>query len=138
MDDFRRQLTEHLDVILEQGVEPMFLMVDLVGAEVLRYARDTDSLPRFRETCMTSLSGAAGNSPVFAYGEFRIIGLLGGYDRLKTFALVDKMRRMLPLLAQSYDCIVTPEFDTIEYDPQAGIAGLINQLAAPRRQVDAA
>ena len=116
----------------------MFLMVDLSGAEVLRYARDTESLPRFRETCMTSLSGAAGSAPVFAYGDLRIIGILGGYDRLKTFALVEKMRRMLPLLGQSYDCVIAPEFDTIEYDATAGIAGVINQLTAPRRQIEAA
>jgi hypothetical protein len=87
---------------------------------------------------MATLSGAASDAPTFAYGDTRIVALLGGYDRLKTFALIEKMRRTIPLLSQSYDAIVMPEFDTIEYDAASGIAGIINQLTAPRRQSEAA
>lgn len=138
MDDFRAALALQVDALLAEGVEPIFLFVDLVGAEQLRLSRDTEALPRFRETCMATLSGAAGDAPTFAYGDTRIVALLGGYDRLKTFALIEKMRRTIPLLSQSYDTIVMPEFDTIEYDESAGITGIINQLTAPRRQPEAA
>jgi hypothetical protein len=138
MDDFRVVLAQHVDALLADGVEPIFLLVDLVGAEQLRLSRDTEALPRFRETCMDTLSGAANNAPAFSCGDTRIVALLGGYDRLKTFALIEKMRRMIPLLSQSYDTIVAPEFDTIEYDENTGITGVINQLTAPRRQAEAA
>ena len=45
---------------------------------------------------------------------------------------------MLPLLSQSFDVMLQPEFDTIVYDEATGVAGVINQLVAPRRQADAA
>lgn len=139
MDDFRRELTALVDGLLAEGTVPMFLMVDLVGAEHLRHsAKDPGALTRFRETCMASLSGAAGNTDVFSYGEIRIVGILRGFDRLKTFALVEKMRRTLPLLGQSFDVILQPEFDTIEFDAATGVTGVINQLVAPRQQLDAA
>lgn len=138
MNDFRHELTTVVDELVAQGIEPMFLMVDLAGAEVLRQAKDLESLQRLRETCMASLSSAANNAETFSYGDIRIIAILHGYDRLKTFALIEKMRRMLPLLAQSFDCILGPEFDTIEYDERTGVSGVINQLIAPRRQAEAA
>lgn len=138
MDEFRATLAQHVDALLADGVEPIFLLVDLVGAEQLRLARDTEALPRFRETCMATLSGAAGGAPAFTSGDTRVVALLGGYDRLKTFALIEKLRRTIPLLSQSYDTIVMPEFDTIEYDESTGISGVINQLTAPRRQPEAA
>ena len=138
MDEFRATLALQVDALLADGVEPIFLLVDLVGAEQLRLARDTEALPRFRDTCMATLSGAAGDAPVFSCGDTRITALLSGYDRLKTFALIEKMRRMIPLLSQSYDTIVAPEFDTIEYDEGTSITGVINQLTAPRRQPEAA
>jgi hypothetical protein len=138
MDDFRRDLSALVDEMLAAGYEPMFLVIDLVGAEVLRQSQDLESLERFRDTCMGVLSGAAGNVPTFSHGDVRIIGVLPGFDRLKTFALIEKMRRALPLQAQSYDCVVTPEFETIEYDSVNGVPGVYNQLIAPRRQLDAA
>lgn len=138
MDTFRIQLAEHVDALRAEGIEPMFLMIDLVGAEQLRFSRDQEALPRFRETCMGTLSGAAQEAPVFSHGDVRIIAILAGYDRLKTFALIEKMRRMIPLLSQSYDCVVTPEFDTIEFEPETGINGVWTQLTAARKQVEAA
>lgn len=139
MDDFRRELTSLVDGLVAAGATPMFLMVDLTGAEHLRIAsKDAGVLARFRETCMTSLSGAAANAEVFSYGDIRIVAVLQGFDRLKTFALVEKMRRTLPLLGQSFDVVLQPEFDTIEFDPATGAAGVINQLVAPRARLDAA
>ena len=138
MNDFRHELTSVVDELVAQGGEPIFLMVDLVGAEVLRQSKDLESLARLRETCMASLSSAANNAPTFSYGDIRVIAILQGYDRLKTFALIEKMRRMFPLLAQSFDFVLAPEFDTIEFDQRTGVSGVINQLIAPRRQAEAA
>ena len=138
MDDFRKELTAVVDDLVASGVIPMFLVVDLVGAEYLRASGNAEGLPKFRETCMESLSGAAGGAETFSYGEIRIVAILQGFDRLKTFSLVDKMRRMLPLLSQSFDVMLQPEFDTIVYDEATGVAGVINQLVAPRRYADAA
>jgi len=138
MDGFREELSAQIDALLERGVSPMFLVVDLVGAETLRRSRDASSLDRFRESCLTALSSAANDAPAFSYGDIRIVAVLSGYDRLKTFALVEKMHRVLPLLSQSYDCIIAPEFDTLEYDEQTGISGIIAQITAPRRHAEAA
>lgn len=137
MDDFRKELTLVIDDLMAEGRTPMFLMVDLCGAEVLRRGMDTESLTKFRETCMASLSNTA-HAETFSYGDLRIVAVLHGYDRLKTFALIDKMRRMLPLLSQSFDCVLSPEFDTIEYDERTGVAGIINQLVSVRRSSEAA
>jgi hypothetical protein len=138
MDDFRKELTALVDGLLAQGITPMFLMIDLVGAESLRSSRDTESLPRFRETCMASLSAAAADAATFSCGDVRVAAILCNFDRLKTFALIEKMRRMLPLLGQSFDCTISPEFDTIEYDALSGVPGVISQLLAPRKFADAA
>jgi hypothetical protein len=129
MDDFRSQLTGFVDAIVEHGESPVFLIVDLVGAEYIKRSDGAASLDTFRQTAMASVSGAAGGSEAFAYGELRIVGILPGFDRLKTFALIDKLRRVLPMLAQSFDCMLAPEFDVVEYDPATGVAGLINTLA---------
>ena len=138
MDDVRKELAATIDAMVAEGNVPMFLMVDLVGAEYLRQSARGDALATFRETCMASLSGAAGDTEVFSYGEIRIVAILRGFDRLKTFALIEKMRRMLPLLGQSFDIDVQPEFDTLELDPATGAAGVIAQLVAPRQRADAA
>lgn len=138
MDDFRKELSAHIDALLAEGSAPIFLMVDLVGAEQLRRSSDPEALANFRDACMASLSNASQGSQVFSYGEIRIVAILHGFDRLKTFALVEKMRRMLPLLSQSFDCVLAPEFDTLEYDERTGVSGLINQIVAPRREIEAA
>ncbi len=139
MDDFRSQLTEVLDATIDAGVEPMFLVVELVGAEEIKRLKDVASLDTFREAAMASVINATHTGDAFSYGEYRIVGILPGFDRLKTFALIDKLGRALPLLAQSFDCYLQPEFDTLDYDPKLGVAGLINQLVArpkgPQRDV---
>jgi len=128
VDDFRTQLTGTVDAMLEAGKAPVFLIVDLVGAEYIKHA-DVASLGKFREMAMAAVMSAAAGSDAFVYGEMRVVGILPGFDRLKTFALIDKLRRTLPMLAQSFDCMLAPEFDVLEYDPKAGVAGLINTLA---------
>lgn len=138
MDDFRKELTALIDGLMAEGRTPMFLMVDLVGAEYLRRSSDAEALPNFRDACMAALSSAASDAQAFSYGDIRIVAILHGFDRLKTFALVEKMRRMLPLLAQSFDCILAPEFDTLEYDERTGVSGLINQIVAARQSMEAA
>lgn len=131
MDDFRKQLTELVDSLMAEGRPPIFLIIDLVGAEEIKRARDTQSLGSFREMVMGSLAGASGGD-AFSYGDYRVVGVLPGFDRLKTFALVEKMRRTIPLLAQSFDCIVYPDFDTVEYEDATGVPGVIAQLVKPR------
>ena len=139
MEDFRTQLTAVLDGMLAEGVEPMFLVVELIGAEEIKRLKDVESLDTFREAAMASVISATHTGDAFSYGEYRIVGILPGFDRLKTFALIDKLRRALPLLAQSFDCYLQPEFDTLEYDSKLGVAGLINQLVikpkGPHREV---
>jgi hypothetical protein len=138
MDEFRKELTSLVDGLLAEGRVPIFLMVDLVGAEYLRRSSDAAALENFRDACMSSLSSTSGGAATFSYGDIRIVAILHGFDRLKTFALVEKMRRMLPLLAQSFDCVLAPEFDTIEYEEHTGVPGIINQIVAPRPQLDVA
>lgn len=133
MDDFRSQLTTVVDEILADGKQPMFLVVDLFGAEYIKAHRGAEDFQQFREAAMNSITAAAAGSHSFCHGELRVVGILPGYDRLKTFALIDKLGRTLPFVAQSYDCILYPEFDTLEYDPKAGVAGLINQLVQKPR-----
>lgn len=138
MDDFRKELTALIDGLLAEGQAPLFLMVDLVGAEYLRQSSDREALQNFRDACIAALSSAGQDAQTFSYGDIRIVAILHGFDRLKTFALVEKMRRMLPLLAQSFDCVLAPEFDTLEYDERTGVSGLIKQIVAPRPTIEAA
>ena len=56
------------------------------------------------------------------------MGILPGHDRLKTFALIEKLSRALPMLAQSFDCFLQPEFDVLEYVAETGIVGIMAQL----------
>lgn len=128
MDDFRAQLTQTIDAMLAEDIKPMFLLVELIGAEEIKRLKDAESLTKFREAAMASVANAVPGGDAFSYGELRVVGILPGYDRLKTFALIRKLDRALPLLAQSFDCYLEPEFDTIEYEPETGVAGLINQL----------
>jgi hypothetical protein len=133
MDDFRAQLTAVIDDILAAGKEPMFLVIDLFGAEYIKANRGAQDLENFREAAMNAVTRAAPGSAAFCHGELRVVGILPGYDRLKTFALIDKLGRALPFVAQSYDCVLYPEFDTLEYDPKTGVAGLINHLVQKPR-----
>jgi hypothetical protein len=128
MDDFRMQLGRILDAMLAAGTEPVLLVVDLVGAEYIKRQHGGDSLTTFQTATADAIVGAAPGAAALPYGEGRVIGVLPGHSRLKTFALIDKLSRALPMLAQSFDCILTPEFDVLEYDPAAGIASVMAQL----------
>lgn len=139
MDDFRSQLITVIDTIRAGGAEPVFLLVDLEGIEYIKKVDGQESLDKFRAAAIDAITGAAAGCDAFTYGEDRLVAILAGYDRLKTFALIEKLRRALPLLSQSFDCFLRPEFDVLEYDPVLGIGPLIAQLAGSRqRHVDAA
>ena len=128
MDDFRGHLTEAVDALLAQGVKPVFLVVELGGAGDIKRVHGADSLATFREAATGAIVAACGGCESFTYGEERVVAILPGFDRLKTFAIIEKLRRGLPYLAQSFDCMLHPEFDVIEYDLSTGIGGVIAQL----------
>ncbi len=128
MDDFRTQLSQVLDAMLAAGTEPVLLVVDLVGAEYIKRQHGAESLATFQAATADAIVGAAPGAAALPYGEGRIVGVLPGHSRLKTFALIDKLSRALPMLAQSFDCILQPEFDVLEYDPATGIASVMAQL----------
>ncbi len=134
MEDFRTQLTACIDGILAEGSTPVFLVVDMEGAGQIKRTYDLEALDRFRDAACNAVSSAGGGCDVFTYGEERIIAVLEGVDRLKSFSIADKLRRGLPLLGQSFDAILHVEFDFIDYDPVTGVAGLINQLLHQQRQ----
>ncbi len=139
MDDFRAELTAAVDQLTEAGIEPVLLVVELTGAEDIKRAQGVASFEKFRASAAGAISAAGENCPTFGYGETRICGVLAGFARLKTFALIDRLQRALPLLAQSYDCKVTPEVDVVEYAADTGVAGFVNHLIAlSRRNPDAA
>ncbi|MDP9235793.1 MAG: hypothetical protein M3P30_00090 [Chloroflexota bacterium] len=132
MDDFRSQLTAMIDDMTARGIAPAFLVVDLYGVERIKTAHGQESLDKFRAAATAAITSAAHGCDTFTYGEDRIVAVLEGFDRRKTFALADKLRRGLPYLAQSFDFILRPEFDVLEYDATSGVAGLIAQLVTPR------
>ena len=128
MDDFRTQLNAIVEPILTEGIEPVFLVVDLIGAEYMKRQHGAESLEKFHTAAADAISGAAHGGAAISYGEGRIVAVLPGHDRLKTFALIEKLRRALPMLSQSFDCVLQPEFDVLEYEPGTGIAGVMAQL----------
>ena len=137
MDDFRTELTAVVDAMRESGVEPSFLVVDLVGMDYIKRTHGAESVEKFREAATGAISSAAAECDTFTYGDERIIAILSGFGRLQTFALIDKLRRILPLLGQSFDCALHPEFDVLDLDEQ-GVAGLVAQLAKLNRNREAA
>lgn len=136
MDDFRSQLASVLDAMIERGERPAFLVVDLEGAADIKRTHGAESLDKFKNAAIDALVAATGGSDAFTYGEDRVVAILGAeWDRLKTFALIQKLRRAIPLLGQSFDCFLRPEFDVIDYDATQGVSGLIRQIT--NRRTDA-
>ena len=133
MDDFRSQLSDLIESMRLTGVEPVFLVVGLEGASYLK-TQGPDALPKFRTAAIDAVTAAGHGCDAFTYGDDRIVAILPGFDRLKTFAVIEKLRRALPLLGQSFDVPLHPEFDVLEYDPVHGVAGLINHLVTVSRQ----
>ncbi|HEU5479259.1 MAG TPA: hypothetical protein VFU90_05470 [Candidatus Tumulicola sp.] len=138
MDDFRTELTAVVDEMRAAGIEPTFLVVDLDGIGYVKQARGAESADTFRASATDAIAAAAGGCDTFRYGEERIVAILPGYTRLKTFALIERLRRALPLLGQSFDCPLQVEFDVLEYDEQHGVPALVAQLAALTRNRDVA
>lgn len=135
MDDFRDQLTAVLDHMIERGERPAFLIVDLEGAADIKRSHGQESLDKFKNAAIDALVAATNGADAFTYGEDRVVAILGHeWDRLKTFALIQKLRRAIPLLGQSFDCFLRPEFDVVDYDESAGIAGLIRQITTKRSE----
>lgn len=87
---------------------------------------------------MDAITNACGGE-AFVHGDYRVVGVLPGPSRLKTFALIQKLQRALPLLGQSFDCLLHPEFDVLEYDAGLGVAGIVSQLVKlPSQRLEAA
>ena len=138
MDDFRTQLKEAIDAMTEAGLEPVFLVIDLRGSTYIKQGQGVESFEKFRQSALDALAAAAEGCDTFTHGEERIVGILPGFGRLKTFALIERLRRALMMLAQSYDCTLSPDFDAFEFDPASGVAGVVNHLATrPRETEDA-
>ena len=139
MDDFRSQLTALIDEMVAAGQEPSFLVADLQGIDHIKKAHGEESFEKFRAAAVDAITSAGRGCDAFTYGDDRIVAVLAGFGRLQTFSMIDKLRRGLPLLAQSFDCMLTPQFDILEYDASAGAGGVILQLVRkPRSQSEAA
>jgi hypothetical protein len=136
MDDFRTQLRDVIDGMLAAGVTPIFLVADLEGAAEIKRVRDQDSLDKFMQAATTAITAVAPDADTFTYGDERIVAIMPELPRLTTFALIDRLRRALPLLGQSFDCTIYPEFDVLDYDPQTGVSGLLAELSALGRRRD--
>lgn len=128
MDDFRTHLSQVVEAMLAANIEPVFLVVDLLGVEYIKRQLGTESLEKFHEAAAGAVEGASQGGTALLHGEGRIVAILPGHNRLKTFAIVEKLRRALPMLAQSFDCILQPDFDVLEYDSGSGIGGVMAQL----------
>lgn len=131
MDDFRSQLTALIDHMTAAGDQPLFLVIKLEGAGDIQRVQGAESLDKFKQAAIEVVGTATNGADAFTYGNDILVAILsaGEYDRLKTFALIQKLRRAIPLLGQSFDCFLRPECDVLEFDPQTGAAGLISQIA---------
>ena len=68
MEDFRTQLTALIDHIVEAGDEPLFLVVELDGAEDIKRTYGAESLDKFKQATI-ELVGAATNGADTTGGE---------------------------------------------------------------------
>lgn len=136
MDDFRTQLTAVIDHMMEAGDTPIFLVVDLDGALDIKRVRGVKSLDEFKAQAIELVGSLTDGCDAFTYGDETLVAMLSAntFDRLKTFALIQKLRRAIPLLGQSFDCYLRPECDVLEYEAATGTAGLIAQIAKRRQQ----
>ncbi|MEX2225876.1 MAG: hypothetical protein WEB52_05430 [Dehalococcoidia bacterium] len=133
MDDFRSQLRGLIDSMRAEGVNPVFLVIDSEGADSIKAARGAESLEQFKDAVVRAVVSATGGADAFSYGDERVVAVLGSeWGRLRTFSLIDKLRRSIPLVGQSFDCFLRPNFDVLEYDDEAGIGALIAQLTTRR------
>ena len=137
MNEFRSQLGALIDEMLASGVRPVFLRVDLDGAEEIRAAHGAESLEKFKTAVINAVIMATEGADAFTYGDGRVIAILDdSWDRLRTFAMIHKLRRQIPFLGQSFDCFLRPDFDVIEYHEDQGLTGVITMLTRPRPMAD--
>jgi hypothetical protein len=132
MEDIRDPLRAACDEILGRGETPVVVVMDLPGAGVIRHQRDDASLRDFHAAVGASFVAAARGGAWLPVSDERVIGVLPACERLRLFALIGKLERSLPLVAQSYDCELVPEFDSVEYDERTGLAGLVSYVTRPR------
>jgi hypothetical protein len=137
VDDFRSQLGAVIDVMLAQGHTPAFLRIDLEGAPEIKSAHGAESLDKFKSAVINAVVTATEGADAFTYGDDRVIAILDdSWDRLRTFAMIHKLRRQIPFLGQSFDCYLRPDFDVIEYRAELGLNGIIAMLTRARERAD--
>ena len=137
MNEFRTQLGALIDEMLASGLRPAFLRIDLDGAEEIKAAHGAESLEKFKTAVINAVSTATDGADAFTYGDDRVIAILDdSWDRLRTFAMIHKLRRQIPFLGQSFDCFLRPDFDVIEYRDDQGLNGVITMLTRPRPTTD--
>src|SRR5437667_6976621 len=124
MDDVRTRVVDLVDRMTGDGAEPVFLVADLFGAEVIYRTQGPVSFERFMGSVIDAVSSCTNSVDAFACSETRIVAVLAGVTRIRTFSFIDKLQHVLPLLSQSFDCDLDPQFDLIAYDPKAGAAGI--------------
>ena len=119
--------------MLAEGHTPAFLRIDLDGARDIKEAHGAESLDKFKSAVINAVVTATEGSDAFTYGDDRVIAILDdSWDRLRTFAMIHKLRRQIPFLGQSFDCFLRPDFDVIEYRPEVGLSGVMLMLTRPR------
>ena len=113
-----------------------FLVVDLEGAAEIKQTRGEVSLRQFSAAAVEAVVSATSGADAFTYGDDKVVVILDSaqFDRLRTFALIQRLRRAIPMLGQSFDCYLRPEFDVLEYQPQSGIGGLIAAITKTRER----
>ena len=126
MDDFRSQLAAVIDAMVVQGGQPLFIVAFLDGTQQMRATHGPESLAKFKQAAIDAVVSATAGADTFTYGDEKIVVIIDGsaYDRLKTFALIQRLRRVIPLLGQSFDCFLRPEFDVLDYQAEVGVGGL--------------
>src|SRR3990167_9408764 len=100
MEDFRSQLAAVVDTMVTQGRQPLFIIASLDGTEQMRAAHGAESLAKVKQAATDAVVSATAGADAFTYGDEKIVVILDGaaYDRLKTFALIQRLRRVIPLL----------------------------------------
>jgi hypothetical protein len=137
MNEFRSQLGSLIEEMLAAGARPVFLRIDLDGAEEIKSAHGAESLDKFKSAVISAVVTATDGADAFTYGDDRVIAILDdSWDRLRTFAMIHKLRRQIPFLGQSFDCFLRPDFDVIEYHDDQGLHGVIAMLTRPRPRAD--
>lgn len=123
-----------IDEMVASGINPTFLVIDMEGAEHIKQTHGQEALDGFKEAAIRAVSSATHGADAFTYGDDRLVVVLNNeYDRLKTFSLIKRLRSVIPLLSQSFDLFLDPQFDVVEYDAAKGLGALVSELATRQR-----